>query len=167
MKYLKKYEAIKDKLLYKNEDFKIYINVNNFFTFESISTQMSAIFAMARLVRTDSKYLQDKKLRDIEIPEFNKEQDLKCLNNYKNENRKNLINNRTGEIEDFLWSNRKEVQNVSKSIYINLIDKYYPELIDILNKSKTLGDIIDHFILLHKDMKSYLEIISHSDKYNL
>ena len=169
MKYIKEYEKNINKFphIYDNIDFFIYINPNGYFTYHSDKPycESSPIFEMADLIRKKSEYLSDKKLRNIILPIERKKNDLETLKNYKNENRRNIINNRSSHLDYFLG---KEInENIPIDIYIELIDKYYPKIIKIIKKSNTIGDIIDEFETIYTEIMSDVQLKVSANKYNL
>jgi len=154
-------------LLYKNDDFIIYNNSNDCFSYhtEEPYTEMSPIYAIGKLLRDKSIHLSDPKLREIEIPAKRKESDLGCLDNYKNYNRINIINNQNGEINCFF--DYDFIDDVPSKIYMKLVDKYYPILIDIIKKSNTLGDIIDYHTVVYQNITADIDFELSVSKYNL
>lgn len=178
MKYLKKYEEITQKhsnTIYENEDFLIYLNFNNHIVYHSDIpyTEASAIFYMASLIRDKSKYLEDEKLRKLKISIEDKKDKLENLNNSMTIYKQNMINNRTSNLHYFLDRNQND--NIPENIYIELIDLYYPKFIEIIKKIETLGDVIDEFKIIYKDllsdldikMKNYINVNNKKGKYRI
>ena len=171
MKYIKKLECFTESKtyiktfefghdpsmnpLYQNKDFEITQKLS----YKNWQMSMSAIFAMSDLIRTKSKYLTVKKLRNIKITDNRREQDIEFLDLY-DVRVKNIEKYRTSQINNFLSKPDNEnflmeddfINNIPNIVYMNLTFQYYPIIEDAIKNSKTLGDIIDKFTIIYKDI---------------
>ena len=135
---------------------------------------MSAIFAMADLIRTKSKYLTVKKLRNIKITDNRREQDIEFLDLY-DVRVKNIEKYRTSQINNFLSKPDNEnflmeddsITEIPIKVYMNLTFQYYPIIEDAIKNSKTLGDIIDKFTIIYKNIQEDLKTQIVANKYNI
>ncbi len=189
----KVFESKKDIILYKNEDFSILINSNNSFTFESKTTSMSGILAMAKLINLSQQkeefvqfivkstnYLNDQNLRNVNLPKKAIEEEIYylTLTEIKTNNIKYY---KTSAINGFLNYNPKRedkdiiklnlsinnIKEIPINAYMELTFKYYPLILNAVKNSKTLGDIIDKFKIIYIDLIEDLPIYVNMSNYNL
>lgn len=156
-----------ENVIYENDDFFIYFNeYTNHIVYHSDVPlrEMSALFAMGELIKNNSKYLLDNKLRNLEITNETKNDGLLVLDNFRNSNRQNIENNRSGNLNYFL--ERKITDNMPINIYMDLVDSYYPKLIKIVKNVKTLGETIDQFKIFYNELIPDLELRLKNDRYN-
>jgi hypothetical protein len=168
MKYLKTYEkqALETIILYEAPKFLITYNENDCFTYvyKTIG-EKSAILAMADLIRRESKYLNDEKLRNIEIrkKDIEFEDDLDDLSA---ERIKNIKEYRSSRINHFI-NNKNIIRTIPTSAYIDLTIKYYPIISNAIKESKTLGDVIDKFKIIYEKFNKSIELYINVGKYNI
>jgi len=163
MKYLKYFES-KEIILYKNDDFVIRYCVNNILSYSSKFTDSYAIPAIPELIRKKSKYLSDEKLRDIKL----RDKDIKDYNSAYFDHYLKYIENikkfHSGILSGFFG---KEVPTIPDDVYITLTLKYYPLLKNVVKNSKTIGDIIDGFTPIYKQLMMDLPLEITANKYNI
>lgn len=169
MKHLKKFEEKieeEDIILYRNDEFTISMNNNNSnMTFFTSFYSKSPIYGMMDLIRNKSKYLNDNKLREIEITEKEIEFALLSLNPKFFDNR---INNRSSVINGFIDNyTHDEIKEIQEKAYIELNNKYLPIIKDVIIDSKKLGDIIDKFKVVYKQINDDLPFYVTTAKYNV
>lgn len=167
MKYIKNFEKqTPEVVLYKCDKFNIVINSNDSFTFNSHSRSCSGIMAMATLISEKSKYLYDQKLRDVKLIEKDKIQEIKHmdLDEAGMNRRANIKKYKTGNIGYFLDTNKSVIPS---DVYMILTERYYPMIEKAIEKSETLGDIIDNFTLIYNDLIYDLKFELSANKYNL
>lgn len=167
MKYIKKFEfgPSNDNMLYQNKDFEITRNL----IYCDDYTRKSAILAMADLVGKKSKYLHTKKLRNVEIQDNQKKIVLDYFEFY-DKKIENIKKFRSSEINEFINdynTDYNDIENIPIDIYMNLTFQYYPIISKAIEKSKTLGDIIDYFTQIRKDILKDLEQQITAHKYGL
>lgn len=178
MKYIKTYEFGVDnrqrsKTLYKNDEFSLEISSNDSFNFNSKFVSAGAIIMMAELVKNDSKYLDDIKLKDVTLREKDIEYEKNMLMNGINLYLGNIKEYRSSNINKFLncvdsyGRKTKSFDAIPEKVYIDLVLRYHPIIANAIERSKTIGDIIDNFKIIHKDINEDLknELMIH--KYNL
>lgn len=170
----------KDILLYKNKDFRITINSNNHFTYNSKSISTSGIIQMADLISKNSEYLNDQDLRNVKISQKHKDIDIEYLNLY-NEKIKNIKRFHTSSLNKFLncfpsaydensiklMKPINGILEIPINAYMELTFKYYPIIADAIKKSENLGDIIDRFTIIYNDLCEDLPIYVNISNYNL
>jgi len=167
MKYIKTFEN-RTRILYKNDDFRISISENNSFNYESRMNSLSAIFAMAALVCDNSKYLSDQKLRAVKIRDIDIISDLKNFELY-DEKIDNIKKYHTSLINGFLdgMHNRDYIKSIPDNVYMEMTYKYYPIMAEAIEKSMTLGDVIDNFKIIYNDIVPEMKYKIELNKYNL
>lgn len=170
----------KDIVLYKNKDFRIAINSNNYFTYDSKRTSTSGIMQMADLISKKSKYLNDQDLRNVKISQKYIDVEIEYLNLYS-EKIKNIKRFHTSSLNKFLncfpsaydensiklMEPINGVLEVPINAYMKLTFKYYPIIADAIKKSKNLGDIIDRFTIIYDDLCEDLPLYVEMSNYNL
>jgi len=167
MKYLKTYEKKKyDKTLFSCDYFRIVKQgENDCLSYYSIYLAASAIIMMSELVYDKSKHINDEKLRNIPIREKDirnqlgtfddMERRIPFLKEYKN-----------GEINRF--TNIDTLKSLPDNVYADLCVEYYPIIINAIKKSKTLGDVIDNFKPIVKEINEIdFEMLVNVNKYNM
>ena len=108
--------------------------------------------------------LNDIKLRNIILTEEEKEFVLGSFSPGYYENRFKYY---SSAINNFISKTKKEIEEIPKNAYIELSEKYYPILLDIIKNSKTLGDIIDNFKIVYKNISQDLPFFITASKYNI
>jgi len=168
MKYLKTYEEITDDvILYKCSDFVIAINKHGIFEYYDDDMSQNAIVSMADLIITNSKYLNDNKLRDIELEDrFIEYITTNSLDDLYGQKIENIKLYRTSEINSFL-KDKNGITSIPEDAYINITIKYYPIISNAIKESKTLGDIIDRFRIIVDELDNNLPMYLDINKYNL
>lgn len=167
MKYIKKYEKAKDKTIYSSSDFNIMIQSNGAFSYNSKYISCPAIFGMAILISEKSPFIYDPKLREIIIPKDKLEYELNNINLETPQKRKNIREYRSGVIKYFITMNIVELKKIPEEVYMILTEKYYPIIYDAISESETLGDIIDNFKIIHKNLIKDLKYHLTVNKYNI
>ena len=166
-------------VLYKNDEFSININSNNYFTYDSNVVSSSGILYMMKLVSKNSKYLNDEELRNIELREKDIDDDIYYL--YLNDAKiNNIRTHKTGVLNYFFDKKRddnkyevnfiKPINGVYKmniDLYMELTFMYNTKVINAIRKSKTLGDIIDNFKIIYNDFYEKLPMYVNMSTYNL
>ena len=165
MKYIKKFEKnIHDVILYKCDKFNIVIDEFDGLTFNSNVISCSGLMAISTLIAEKSKYLSDIKLRNIKLRETDKIKEIKQLNLDEVSRRINIRQYISGAIRFFLDQNKSEMP---RDVYMIMTEKYYPIIADAIEKSETIGDIIDKFTIIYNKLISDLELEMSANKYNL
>ena len=177
MIYIKTFEASlsnrqRNKTLYKNADFSIDIASNNSFNFNSRMRSVGAIISMADLVKDNSKYLNDPELRNIELREKDIVETTTQLANSITKYLDNIKKYRSSNINHFLnefdsEDNLTWTHNIPEKVYMDLVIKYHPIIADAIYTSETLGDVIDNFKVIYKDINEELKFNTITNKYNL
>ena len=162
MRYLKYFES-KEIELYKNDDFRITIT-NGSLSYMSNTIARSAIDSMADLIRTNSKYLSDKNMRNIPLRDVDIQEQIRHFELYT-EKIKNIGKYHSGFLRYFFGYN--EAKEIPDEVYKNLTIKYSPILINITEKSKSLGDIIDQYTVILKQLMIDLPLEMLVNKYNI
>lgn len=170
MKYIKKFETKKsEEILFDCDKFRIIYSKNNSFSMllksgNVIMREFSAIPAMAELIRDDAKEIIDPNLRKIKIrqKDINEEIDAITLDEKKINNIKQF---RTGYMKHFLEQSVRI--SLTEDTYMDLIFKYHPIILDIIKKSKTLGDLIDNFLIIYPQLKQDTKEFATLRKYNI
>lgn len=166
MKYIKKYEKKRDKVLFSSDDFRIVKQgENDCLSYYSMFLAASAIIMMAELVYDKSKHINDEKLRNIPIREIDIEKQLGTFDNM--ERRIPLLKEyKNGEINRF--TNDDTLKSLPDDVYVDLCVEYYPIIIDAIKKSKTLGDVIDNFKPIVEEINEIdFEMLVNVSKYNM
>jgi len=177
MKYIKKFEldiGVWDNVLYKNSEFCIIINSVDVLCFRTNrGDQTSAIFGMARLIRDSNSgnaiILSDEELRQIKLRRKDIESEINRLKLIDinvppaSMHAKSIRFFRSSAINNFSTL----VENIPNDAYMELTYKYYPILLEVIKKSKTLGDIIDYFTIIYKQLTSDINLYVNVNKYNL
>jgi len=166
MKYLKTIEAWKhrDEILYKNEDFTISLNDKGNMTYFTNYLSCSPIYGMIEQIRKKSKYLNDHKLRNIKLTYQEKEFAMLSIDPFFSKNR---LKFRTSIINNFIGDNKDEIERIPDNVYVYLNEIYFPIIDDIINKSETIGDIIDYFIVLYDEITEKLPLFLTTSKFNI
>jgi len=168
MKFLKYFEDRKNPIyiiLYVCDDFTIDYNSNDAFCATTKNSQQSAILYMADLISNNSKYLKDTKLRDVIVRSEDSQLDYLTL---YHEQIKNIKTFRSGVMKHF-WGNEYN-EKLPIDIFMKLTLKYTPIIADATKNAKTLGDIIDNYLVVYKLLHNELEPIEiyiDANKYNL
>ncbi len=160
-------------IVYSNVDFDIYQSKVTNFT--SVEFSSSAISAMPVLIKNKSKYLSEKKLRNIRLTESDIFIERKYLDTLTPIRIKNIENYHTSFLNPFFGKSQKKfyeeneelINSMPIDVYLELTIKYYPIISKVIEKSKTLGDIIDEFTILYEKINKDLEIRLSANKYNL
>ena len=59
------------------------------------------------------------------------------------------------------------ITEIPIKVYMNLTFQYYPIIEDAIKNSKTLGDIIDKFTIIYKNIQEDLKTQIVANKYNI
>ena len=131
---------------------------------------MGAIISMADLVKDNSKYLNDPELRNIELREKDIVETTTQLANSITKYLDNIKKYRSSDINHFLDTVKvKSFQEnfIPEKVYMDLVIKYHPIIADAIYTSETLGDVIDNFKVIYKDINEELKFNTITNKYNL
>jgi hypothetical protein len=168
MKYLKTFEKFTPRtILYECNDFTIEYNSNDAFCATTKNGQLGAIPYMTDLIRKNSKYLKNPKLRDVIVRSRDIASELDYLDLYP-EKIKNIENFRSGPMRHF-WGGEYN-KNLPIDTFMELTLKYTPIIADAIKDVKTLGDVIDNYQVVYDQLHSELEpleIYIDAKKYNL
>jgi len=177
MKYIKTFELGREQnsILYDKNNFTIAINSNGAFTFDNRMMAISAISAMAYLINNRpellfSKYLNNQELRDVKVREIDIERKQTELKNGIDLYLMNIKKFHSSEINHFIENKFKfnnGIKEIPDNVYMNLVIKYHPIISNALTNCKTLGDIIDKFKVIIKDINEDLEFELKINPYNL
>ena len=166
MKYIKRFESKKDdKILYDNSEFKVFLS-GGLLISNSTYLSTSAIFGLIVLIKYNSEILNDNNLRDIKVPETDKDFIIDTLS-LDDDKIANLLKFRSGAIRHFLDMDLKTSKELNVEVYKMIILKYYPIIKSIIKLSETLGDVIDEFKKINNEISDELPLLINSNKYNL
>jgi hypothetical protein len=172
MKYIKSFEKVKsesDDSLFDCVKFRIIHSNNDSFSMQLkhgnlIMREFSAIPGMAELIRDDAKEIINPNLRKIKIRPKDINEEIKALT-LDEEKIKNIKQFRTGYMKHFLEETVR--RSLTEDTYMDLVFKYYPIILDAIKKSKTLGDLIDNFLIIYPQLKHDTKEFSRLRKYNI
>lgn len=172
MKYIKTFELGRNhnKILYNKYNITVAINPNDAFTFDDRMMSISAISAMAHLINNRPKPLDDQELRDVKVEEKYIKRLQTELKNSIDLYLMNIKKFHSSEINHFIENKFKfdnGIKEMSDSVYMNLVIKYHPIISDALTGCETLGDIIDKFKVIVKEINEDLEFELKINPYNL
>jgi len=172
MKYIKTYEKVKsesNEFLFDCAKFRLIHSDNDSFSIllkhgNIIMREFGAIPGMAELIRDNAKEITDHNLRKIKIRPKDINEEIKSLT-LDEEKIKNIKQFRTGYMKHFLEESVRK--SLTVNTYMDLVFKYYPIIIDAIKKSKTLGDLIDNFLIIYPQLKQDTKNFSRLRKYNI
>jgi hypothetical protein len=179
MKYLKTFEDqiirndVEEKILYLGDNFRIIYNHNDLLCYDGVerTLQCSAILYMAHFIRNKNDVINDPELRKIKLRKKAKDYDIDSLT-LDNIKYKNIQIFRSSDIEYFIghklngkWG--KPDKGIPLNIYMDLTKKYYPIISEAIKKSNTLGDVIDEFKIIYKNIMEELKFLLTVNQYNL
>lgn len=149
MKYIKTYEKKKEVIIYKNKDFDIEQNDGTLSYGSTILASATAIMVMAMLIHENSPHLDDPDLRSIQLRQTDKDFITKNLK-LTDKKLKTIGEYKSGNVSHFFDRNFKE--SIPESVYKDITRDYYPIIEEAINKSDTMGDIIDNFKIIHEEL---------------
>jgi len=157
-----------DNILFKGDDFIIEINRNNILVASGIKEnfQYSAVIYMATLIIKDSKYIYDDDLLIISISLGRKNKDF---------DRDNVASDsltvefRSSSINDCIYPELLKTLKNKKydDIYLKLHHKYKKLFQKEIDKSETLGDIINNFKPLIEQLNTEVEKLVKITDFNI
>lgn len=158
------FEREEKNIIYRCPDFKI----EDDFGYTSIYVaSYSVLSQLPELIKNKNKYIEDINLKNIELT-YKRTINFKDHLLLDNTKIKNMKEHKTGVMRNFLYKNeREDLESVSSNVYIQLIFKYYPIIENIIDNSKTIGDVIIEYKKLIPKINDDLELYSQTNKYNL
>jgi len=169
MKFLKTFEGCrKNKVLYTCPEFIIEYNENDAFCATTRNIQLGAIVYMAELIGQKSPRLRDPKLKGVEVRQKDINSDLIDYLNLYPEKIKNIEQYRSGIMRHF-WNNNYN-ENIPIDIFMEMTLRYTPIIAKAIKNVETLGDIINNFQIIYKELHNELmpiEVYTNANKYNL